>query len=123
MRALACVFALVVSSAAFGYASGIVGYSGQSGTHCTQCHSASGAAPTVTLSGPISLTGGTTGTYTLTMVGGPGVRGGLDVSVDNPNAKFTAGAGTQSVAGEITHTAPKSFSGGQVSWTFTLLAP
>ena len=49
--------------------------------------------PTVTLSGPTQLLPGDTGSYTLTITGGPGASGGLggmNVAVDNTSAQLQA---------------------------------
>src|SRR5207253_1763103 len=78
------------------------------------CHS-TGAKPTVTLTGPTSVTSGSTNTYTLT-VGGSG-NAGLDVA--STIGTFIAGTGTRVLNGEITHSAPSA----SHSWTFTWTAP
>ena len=94
--------------------SGISGFSGKTGSTCTSCHS-TGAKPTVTLTGPTSVTSGSTNTYTLT-VGGSG-NAGLDVA--STIGTFIAGTGTRVLNGEITHSAPSA----SHSWTFTWTAP
>src|SRR5690242_10000945 len=79
------VVATVFSSAqAFAYGGGVVGYSGATaGMTCAQCHGVTtGTAPTVTIAGPATLLPGATGDYTLTITGGPGVRGGMNVAKD-----------------------------------------
>jgi hypothetical protein len=96
------------------YPGGISGFSGKSGSTCTSCHS-TGTAPTVTISGPTSVTSGSTNTYTLT-VGGSG-NGGLDVA--SSIGSFIAGTGTQVMNGEITHTSATTTH----SWTFSWTAP
>jgi len=99
---------------AHAFPGGVSGYSGKSGTTCTSCHS-SGTAPSITLTGPTSVTSGSTNTYTLT-VGGTG-NGGLDVAASA--GTFTAGTGTQVLSGEITQTSATS----NHSWTFSYTAP
>ena len=84
----ACV--ITFSSLAVAYPTGISGYSGKSGMTCTSCHS-TGAAPTVTLTGPTTVASGSTNSYTLTNTGGG--NGGLDVAASA--GTFTAGTGTQ----------------------------
>jgi hypothetical protein len=117
----------LVPVSAHAYGGGIVGYSGQSpGVTCNSCHAIpSGVAqPTVTVAGPSSLTYGQTGNYTLTITGGPGVRGGMNVASDNFNATLGGVTGqTQASAGEVTHTASRAFSGGSVVFQFTVRAP
>jgi len=93
---------------------GIAGYSGKSVSTCTKCHS-TGANPTVTLSGPTSVTSGSTNTYTLT-VGGSG-NSGMDVA--SGAGTFTAGTGSKVLNGEVVHSSPSS----SHSWTFTWTAP
>src|SRR5688572_17016340 len=79
----------MLPSAALAYGSGIVGYSGQTpGVSCNSCHAIPSGVnqPVVTIAGPTTLNHGATGNYTLTITGGPGVRGGMNVSADNFNA-------------------------------------
>jgi PKD repeat protein len=105
---------------------GIVGYSGLNQVSCSSCHSpASGStAPTVTITGPSSLAGAATGSYVLTVSGGPGVRAGMNVAVDKAGAVLTPGnTASKNTAGELHHTTPAVFSGGQVQFPFTVTAP
>ena len=94
---------------------GISGQSGRTGSTCANCHSNSGPAPAVTITGPTSVASGSTNTYTLTS-GGTGFSG-LDVAASA--GTFTAGTGTKVLNGEITHTTPSSTH----SWTFSWTAP
>lgn len=103
-----------LSLPAHAFPGGVSGYSGKSGTTCTSCHS-SGTTPSITLTGPTSVTSGSTNSYTLT-VGGTG-NGGLDVAASA--GTFTAGTGTQVLSGEITQTSATSTH----SWTFSWTAP
>jgi len=88
---------------------------------CT-CHSSSpDNSVNVVITGPDTLTKGQTAEYQITLTGGPAVLGGFNVAsslgilapVDN-SAKL--------LSSELTHTSPKNFSGGSVSWSFTLTA-
>jgi hypothetical protein len=106
------------------FSSGIVGYSGNpatnSGNNCNICHGG-GTAPTVTISGPTSVSPGELALYTLTISGGQEVAGGFNVSAEN-GIISTAGGGTQIISGEITHTAPKPVNASndvvfQFNWT------
>src|SRR5215469_12560759 len=99
---------------AHAYPGGVSGYSGKNGSTCTSCHS-NGTKPTVTISGPTSVTSGSTNSYTLTVSGGG--NGGLDVA--STGGTFTAGSTTQVMGGEITHTTANSTH----SWTFSWTAP
>lgn len=120
------VVAALFSAPALAYSGGVVGYSGsQSGVSCSSCHApANVTPPTVTISGPTNLNAGATGNYTLTISGGPGVRAGMNLSVDNPNATLTAGStASKKTADELHHASPQAFSNGSVSFPFTVKAP
>ena len=81
--AIALLAVLVLPLTAFAYGGGVVGFSGKVSTQlCSGCHLAgAGAAPNVTLTGPATLNAGQTGSFSLTITGGPGVRGGMNVAV------------------------------------------
>ncbi len=118
---------LAISTAVQAYSSGISGYSGNPSTNggasCTDCHSG-GVAPTVTLTGPTSVTPGSTNTYTLTISGGQMAGGGMDVSATAGTLASIAGQGTKLQSGEITHSATKSADGsGNVTFNFNWTAP
>lgn len=113
----------LLSASAFANSNGITGYSGKTASlTCNSCHSG-GTAPTVVLTGPTTLAAGTTGQYALTIRGGAGVVGGTNIAVSNTAASLDPGAGMKKVGSEITHTAPKSFSGGEVRFDFSVVAP
>ncbi len=118
-----CVPALIVfaviclSSIALAYPNGISGVSGKSGSTCTMCHSSATPGPTVTISGPMTVTSGSTNIYTLSNSGSP--NSGLDVGASA--GTFTAGTNTQVMSGEITHTA--SMTASPLSWSFNWTAP
>jgi hypothetical protein len=76
----------------------------------------------VTITGPANLEPDASGVYTLTITGGPAVDGGLDVSTSG-GTLTASGANTKLLNGEITHQSPGTFSGGTLSFTFTLTAP
>lgn len=122
-RAAGVLTVCLMSAPALANSSGITGYSSKGSATCTSCHAAGAAAPTVEISGPTTLDAGAKGNYTLTIRGGPGVKAGFDVAVDNSAATLTAGTGSKKVGSELTHSAPKAFSGGQVSFDFTMTAP
>jgi hypothetical protein len=118
-----CVAALVtlavisLSSSAHAYPNGISGVSGKSGSTCTMCHSTGSAVPTVIISGPTTVTSGSTNTYTLSNNGTP--NSGLDVAATQ--GTFTAGSTTQVMNSEITHLAALTIT--PLSWTFSWTAP
>src|SRR5437016_7517745 len=71
--------AILLASQANASSGGISGFSGKNGSTCTSCHGG-GIQPTVTLTGPTSVSTGSTNTYTLTIIGGSDIAGGLDVA-------------------------------------------
>ena len=112
-------FALLYSAVpAQASSSGISGMSGMSGSTCKMCHSTSTTnIPTITLTGPTSVTSGSTSMYTLSVNVLTSGQGGLDVAASA--GTFAAGTGTKVMNGEITHTSPSS----SHSWTFSWTAP
>ena len=121
------VFGIAVQASAFsaGISSNSFGSLG-----CNTCHSG-GSTPTVTLTGPTTVTPGSTSQYTL-QIGtfAPQNKGGLNVSATDGTLATggSASNGTQTIGGknglaEITHTAPKAASGGVVTFTFLWTAP
>jgi hypothetical protein len=121
LRAVLAV-AVVVSSSAWASSGGITGRSGKQGSSCNGCHSG-GGAPTVAFDGPTELATGEVGTYTFTITGGAAVKAGFNVAVSGTSAVLTAGTNQKKTGSELTHTAPVSFSGGNVTFTFTMKAP
>lgn len=122
MRLLGVLF--VFPAIAFANQLGVVGYSGQrAGETCNNCHSG-GGTPTVRITGPSTLAAGQTGDFTLTITGGAGTRGGMNVSVDVAEAALQGVSGsTTAFSNEVHQSAPKAFSGGSVSFPFKLVAP
>jgi hypothetical protein len=102
---------------------GAVSYSGKTTDTCNRCHTG-GTAPTVTLTGPATLTAGQSASYTLTITGGAGVRAGMNVAASVAEAQLLpGGADTTAFSGELHHSSPKAFASGKASFTFTLQAP
>jgi hypothetical protein len=102
---------------------GQVGMSGENGKTCVSCHSG-GASPRLQVSGPTSLTAGARGIYTLTLTGGAGVVGGVNVALGDPDAMLVAtDRRTHLDAGELTHNQPLPFSGGSLTVSFEVVAP
>lgn len=104
------------------------GFSGNPDTNggsiCTVCHAPGAAVPLVTLNGPTVVDAGTTVSYSVTLAGGPGVTGGVNVSVSDGLGTLAAADGAlQVVEGELAHTEPQPFSGGQLTFTFEWTAP
>ncbi len=117
---------LVFVHAAWPYPNGI---SGQTTSGCT-CHSTSpSSATSLSLSGPTTVNPGSTSTFTLTLQNSARPSAGFDLAIVNSNGQNAGTLGTvsgqltQIMSGELTHTQPKSLSGGSVSWQFTWQAP
>ena len=107
---------------------GRVGFSGNpatnSGQTCTACHATGAVVPQLALQGPTTVQAGSTALYTATITGGPAQTGGLNISVSNQRGTLLpTGAELQAFLGELTHSAPKVFSGGQLRFNFVWTAP
>lgn len=124
---IAClVISYLLALPAHARATGITGRSGKQGATCSGCHTPTGSAPTVQLNGPSRLEPGATGDYSLTLTGGPGSSGGfggMNVAVDSAEAYLEPGSGLFRQNEELTHAAPRSFSGTSVVFNFALTAP
>ena len=111
----------------YAYGSGASGYSGSpstnNGADCTNCHGGNAAIPTVTLTGPATATTGSTGSYTVTMSGGPAVAAGVDVAASGGTIIDTNASGTKISSGELVHSTANTMTGGTISWTFDWTAP
>lgn len=116
---------LLIPTAVFADANGISAYSGkQGGTFCTSCHTG-GTPPSVALTGPATLGAGQTASYTVTISGGAATASGLDVALGGAaaaGATLVPGPGTKLLNGELTHTAPGTFTAGVATFTFSLIA-
>jgi Synergist-CTERM protein sorting domain-containing protein len=121
------VAACFVSLSAQAYGVGIAGRTGKQGPTCmaSGCHATnpSSIVPTVQLQGPATLTAGSTGNYSLTITGGPAVEAGMNVAVSDNGGTLAAGAGSKLVSGELTHSAPGTFTNNQARFDFSFVAP
>jgi hypothetical protein len=123
------VAACLLSVSAHAFSTGISGRSGKQGVTCMNgCHGANAPSPlmpTVELTGPAMLAPGATGDYALIIRGGPAREGGLNVAVsDNGGTLAGTGTDTKILAGELTHTSPKTFpASGELRFDFRLTAP
>lgn len=87
------------------------------------CHGTPSSNVSVTIVGPDTLVIGQRGLYTLTISGGPAVKGGTNIAASSGALEPTSSA-LQLFQGELTHTAPLAFSpSGQVSFPFIYIAP
>ncbi|HCY76051.1 MAG TPA: hypothetical protein DHV28_09030 [Ignavibacteriales bacterium] len=118
------VLLLIVAFSIFVYAfqSGITGRTKKTDTTGCYCH---GETPStsvvVSINGPDTLTINETATYTVTISGGPLVRGGTDIAVSS--GILFPGDGLKNVGGELTHTEPKAPINSIVTFEFTYTAP
>lgn len=107
----------------FSYPNGITGYTKKTNTAgCASCHSSLSAAVNVVIAGPSQLTTGQTANYTVTISGGPGTKVGTDIAT-SLGTLANIDNNLQLLNGELTHLTPKSFSGGQYVFNFSLTAP
>jgi hypothetical protein len=100
----------LVTSLAMAFEDGITGRSGKQGTSCNQCHNG-GVAPTVALTGPLTLDAGAKGVYTFTVTT-PNVATGMNAAATGGAvlAANQTGGNVQTLDEdgelEVTHTAP-----------------
>ncbi|HEY4529080.1 MAG TPA: choice-of-anchor V domain-containing protein [Luteimonas sp.] len=125
LSAVALLFAFGSADASLHGRNGFSGNPGtQNGATCAACHAPGASTPTVTISGPQVLDAGTIADFTVTITGGPAVTAGLGVSASDAAGTFqAAGKDVHVIGGEISHTQPKAFSGGAVSFGFRWRAP
>lgn len=121
---LAGIFAVssLGSLPAFATSTGITGHSGRDGATCSTCHKG-GAQPTVAFEGPASLEPGATGQYSFIIRGGAARTGGADIAVSSTEAVLQAGANMKKLGAELVHTRPMEFTGNELRFTFSVIAP
>ncbi len=111
----------IISLFLYSFSSGITGATRKNGSGCT-CH---GSSPTssvfVTINGPDTLQTNDSADYTVTITGGPLVRGGTNIAVRS--GILTPLAGLRKASGELTHVAPLEPSGTSVTFNFRYKAP
>jgi hypothetical protein len=108
----------------YAFATGITGVTRKNGNGCT-CHNPFPSSNvTVNISGPDTLIAGKTGTYTVTIMGGPLVRAGTDIAASTGTlAPQGSDLRLDPSDGELTHTMPKAPSGNAVTFSFFYTAP
>jgi len=105
------------------------GFSGDPGTNagasCAVCHAPGGAAvPLISIVGPQVMDAGTTADFFVALTGGPGQTAGVDIASHKGIGQLSPANGDlQQMQGELTHTAPKSFSSNTVAFIFRYTAP
>jgi hypothetical protein len=106
-----------------GFSGGITDQTRKTGSGCT-CHNpTSSSSVTVGISGPDTITVGQTGTFRVTVKGGPLASAGTDIAVARGVLATVAGQGLQKIGSELTHTSPKTPTGDSVSFVFLYTAP
>lgn len=116
------IIAVTVLYSSENFFNGYIGATKLNGEGCI-CHSLSlDNNVSVFISGPTSLEINSTGNYSVTITGGPAVRGGFNIA-KRFGTLINSDASTQIIDSELTHTTGKNFSGGSVSWNFQYTAP
>ena len=104
--------------------SGVTGLTYKTGGQGCSCH---GPSPTpsveVRFLNADSVGKGQTKTITIKIQGGSAVAGGFNVAVLNGVLNVGSDAGVKKIGNELTHTAKRTFSGNEVTWTFNYTAP
>ena len=123
-KSINLLFALLSVSAVIIYAheNGIVERTLKNGNGCTCHNDFPSAGVLVVIAGPDTLAVNQTATYTVTISGGPLVRGGTNIAASNGNVLPVSGDLRQE-ANELTHVSPKTPVAGQVTFQFTYTAP
>lgn len=94
------------------------------GATCANCHSGAETAASVVLDVPTSVDVGETTAVTVTISGGPAALAGFNLAASGLAGTLTPiDATTQLSAGEISHTTPVAFAGGQATFRFQWTAP
>jgi hypothetical protein len=125
LHALAALALLLPARTLWAYSFGISGYSGRAGVICTACHGG-GNAPSVSFSGPATLTPAETGTFTFIVTSAAPQRqiaAGFNIAASGGTLQTVFRQGTQLLGTELTHTQPKQNVGGQATWDFKWTAP
>lgn len=114
----------ILFSNLYSYSTGITGKTYRTGGEGCSCHN---SVPTTSVEvrflNADSVGKGQTKTITIKIQGGSAVAGGFNVAVLNGVLNVGTDAGVQKIGNELTHTAKRLFSGGEVTWTFNYTAP
>lgn len=106
----------------YSYQDGITGKTLKNGIGC-DCHGPSPSSNvSVVISGPDEVETNETVVYTVTISGGPLVRGGTNIAV-SAGTLNPISSDLRRESGELTHTQPKQPAGGTVSFEFNYTAP
>lgn len=117
-------FFVVLISNLQSYPTGITGLTYKTGGQGCSCH---GPSPTpsviVSFLNADSVVKGQSKTLTIKIQGGSAIAGGFNIAALNGTLNVGSDAGVQKIGSELTHTTPKLFSSGSVTWTFNYTAP
>lgn len=104
------------------HSTGMIGVTALTNGSGCDCHSQSNAT-VVTIAGPATLAKGATGTYTVTITGGPLKAAGVDIAASSGKLAVDASETfLQYMQGELTHKQPKTPTNSKVVFTFDLTA-
>ena len=121
---MAILFVALVSVLAYAYSTGITGRTHKGPEPGCICHNADpSSSVSVQITGPSVLAPGTTAVYKVKISGGPLVRGGTNIAVNQGTINPGSGSGLQKIGDELTHTSPKSPVSDTVSFEFQYTAP
>lgn len=127
----------LLSLAAFAFASPAFGNSNASGdtgrssktagqTCNTNCHSPTGSAPAVALTGPATLAAGASGNFTLTLTANaaPNTQSGCDIATSSAQAVLAATTANLTLSGgELVQRTPLAITNSVATYAFTVTAP
>lgn len=107
----------------FAQLNGITGTTAATGGEGCTCHSNTpSSAVTVAINGPSEMDINTTSNFTVTISGGPLVKGGTNIAVTG-GGSLTPGEGLRKSGSELTHVEPKLPASGTVTFPFQYTAP
>lgn len=94
------------------------------GTTCGSCHGGASTSTTVLLDGvPTNYQIGQTYSFTVTVINPGKTKAGFNMLASGGTLNAGTGSKTNTAKSEITHTAPKTISGGNATFSFTWTAP
>jgi len=122
IRGGAVIIITGISFMFYAYSTGITGRTLKNGTGCN-CHAESpSTAVTVIINGPDTLIYNQTAVYTVSISGGPLIRGGTNIAASS-GILNTINSELQVIGDELTHTAPKAPTDTTVVFSFNYTAP
>lgn len=108
----------------YAHSTGITQRTRKTTTVGCDCHSSTpSSGVNVSITGPDTLAPGQNAIYTVTIIGGPLVAAGTNISASSGILSVISDQGLQLLNGELTHITPKTPSAGSVSFQFNYQAP